>query len=56
MNKEQLELMVKCIKFYISHLTANGEQCPSVDDMREIVQLDDISKGLEKKAAAKTDD
>ena len=47
MNKE---LIIKCIRFYIDHLTEKGEKCPPVDDMREIVQLDDIIKHLEKRS------
>jgi hypothetical protein len=45
------QLLIKVIKFYIEMKTDNGKKCPTVDEMREIVQLDDISKGLEKKAS-----
>jgi hypothetical protein len=46
MNKQ---LITKCIKFYIASITADGKKCPTVDEMREIVQLDDIIKALDKK-------
>jgi len=48
MNKQ---LITKCIKFYIASVTENGKKCPTVEEMREIVQLDDIIKALEKKDA-----
>jgi len=47
------ELIQKCIKFYTDNLTRNrdgSERCPTIDEMREIVQLDDITKSLDKKA------
>ena len=51
---ENSKLIVKCIKFYIASVTENGKKCPTVDEMREIVQLDDILKSLEAKIAGKT--
>lgn len=44
------ELIAKCIRFYIDYITDKATKCPTVDEMREIVQCDDIIKGLEKKA------
>jgi hypothetical protein len=41
------ELLYKVCKQYIDAKTQNGSVCPTMDDMREIVQLDDINKGLE---------
>jgi len=48
MNKQ---LIVKCLNFYINTITENGKKCPTVEDMREIVQIDDIIKALSKKDA-----
>lgn len=45
------QLIMKCIKYYINAITEEGKKCPTVDQMREIVQLDDIVKSLEKKQA-----
>lgn len=40
------ELLAKVIAFYISMKTDDGKKCPTIDEMKEIVQLDGINKGL----------
>ena len=39
MNKQ---LIIKCLKFYVDSITKLNTKCPSIDEMREIVQIDDI--------------
>ena len=49
---ENTKLILKCIKFYIDNITENGKtciKCPTIDQMREIIQIDDIIKSLETK-------
>ncbi len=43
------ELIIKCINFYISSITEEGKRCPTIEQMREIIKLDDILKELGKK-------
>jgi len=50
-EKETTRLIIKCIQFYIDYVTNDGTKCPSVDEMKEIVKLDDVIKGLDKKNA-----
>ncbi len=45
-TSEKSQLIVKCIDFYVNSLTENESKCPSVDEMREIVKLDDIKTSL----------
>lgn len=45
-DKDTTVLIIKCIKFYIDNMTAAGTKCPTVDQMREIIKLDDILKNL----------
>ena len=43
---EKTTLIVKCIDFYINKITDNQSVCPSIDEMREIVKLEDIKESL----------
>jgi hypothetical protein len=43
---EKTKLIIKCIEFYIDSITQNGSVCPSIEQMREIVKLDEIKTSL----------
>ena len=45
-DKDTTQLIVKCVQFYIDAITQKGSKCPTVDEMREIIKLDDIIKSL----------
>lgn len=47
-DKQTTDLIIKCIQFYIDCITVNGSKCPSMDEMRELVKLDDILKNVSK--------
>lgn len=48
------ELLIRVISYYVTQLTDGGKKCPTVDQMREIVQLDDITKTLTAKVLSET--
>lgn len=43
---EKTRLLIKCVDFYIDTLTQNGAKCPTIEEMREIVKLDEIKTSL----------
>ena len=45
-NKETTELIKKCIKHYIDSVTEGGTKCPSIEEMKEIIKLDDIINSI----------
>ncbi len=47
------QLLIKCIKFYIDTVTEQGKRCPTIEEMKEIVQLDDIKNELIAKFTSK---
>lgn len=47
MNEKTI-LILKCIDFYIETVTEQGKKCPSIEQMKEIVKLDDIKNSLTK--------
>ena len=49
-NTETRTLLLKCVDFYIDSMTEKGTKCPTVEQMREIVNLEDIKTTLVKKA------
>jgi len=48
-NNENRTLILKCVDFYVNALTESGSKCPTVEQMREIVKLEDIKATLDKK-------
>lgn len=44
-------VIVEALKFRVDRYTGDGKVCPSVDDMRKIIVLDDAIKMFEKKIA-----
>lgn len=53
-DRDTTLLIIKCIKFYMDNITAAGTKCPTVDQMREIIKLDDILKNLTSTVAPPT--
>lgn len=45
---DKTSLIIKCIDFYINTITENNTICPSIEQMKEIVKLDDIKNSLNK--------
>lgn len=43
---EKTQLILKCIDFYINHLTDEGKKCPAIEEMKEIVKLDEVKTSL----------
>ena len=47
MNDKTL-LIIKCIDLYINSVTENNTKCPTIEQMKEIVKLDEIKNSLSK--------
>jgi hypothetical protein len=45
---DKTTLIIKCIDFYISSITENNTKCPTIEQMKEIVKLDEIKGSLTK--------
>lgn len=43
---EKQKLIIKCLDFYVSTLTDGNTKCPTIDQMREIVKIDEIKTSL----------
>lgn len=51
---EKTQLILKCVDFYINTLTDGGSKCPTIEQMKEIVKLDDIKTSLSAPKPAKS--
>ena len=49
---EKQRLIIKCIDYYIFGLTDGGKKCPTIEEMKEIVKLDEIRTSLTAPKAA----
>ena len=48
-NKETQELIIEAINYYMTNGICPEDKRPSMDEMRKLVKLDDIKRGLESK-------
>lgn len=45
---DKTTLIIKCVDFYINSITENNSKCPSIEQMKEIIKLDEIKTSLTK--------
>ena len=43
---EKQKLIIKCLDFYVSTLTDGNTKCPTIEQMREIVKIDEIKTSI----------
>ena len=45
---DKTTLIIKCLDFYIDSVTENNTKCPTIEQMKEIVKIDEIKTSLTK--------